>query len=290
MTGFGRGVAEADGRTVVCELKSVNHRFLDVAIRGPRALNCAEDVVRAGLNEAVPRGHVDVNLSYQNTREDAVTVAVDTALALQYHKALDALTATLGCMGDAPTKSIDPWPYTRLPDVLRTVPAEEDTDTLRTLTQEALTQALQRLCAMRQAEGARLWAAMQAQLAEAQTLVRRIAERAPGLAAAAGDKLRRRIAETLPELSALCLEERLAVEIALLADKLCVDEELTRLQGHFTALENPGGGREIDFLLQECNREVNTIGSKANDSAVTTHVIALKGILEKLREQAANIA
>jgi len=287
MTGYGKGVAARDGRELVIELKSVNHRFLDIGIRVPRMLGCTEDTIRKVLNTRLSRGHVDVFISYRNTREDAKSVRIDTQLLTAYVTAARQAPAHLGLEDDLTLANV-----LRLPDVCEIVAADEDTDALIALADEATNAAVDALETMREAEGERLKAALQAGVDAMAAYRERILMRAPLVVEDYRKKLTERIESVLSDTE--IDRARLATEIALFADRACIDEELVRLQSHITQFRayleaSEPIGRKMDFIIQEMNRECNTIGSKANDKELTNAVLLCKAEIEKLREQIQNV-
>lgn len=286
MTGYGRCHIEEDGREMTVEVKSVNHRFLDISYRLSRALSFLDDAVRKGVGARVARGHVDVFVIYANHRQDAKEVRVDTALALAYQKAVAELSASLGREEELPLSD-----YTRLPDVLTVQEKEEDQQTVRALFERALSGALDGLVAMREREGERMRADILEKIGNIESIRDGVAERAPLVVAEYRDKLHQRIAAlTEGEID----EARLITEVAIFADRAAIDEELVRLLSHAAAIRETVElaepvGRKLDFLVQELNREVNTIGSKASDTTIAQAVVKAKGEIEKLREQVQNI-
>ena len=286
MTGYGRCHIEEDGREMTVEVKSVNHRFLDISYRLSRALSFLDDAVRKGVGARLARGHVDVFVTYANHRQDAKEVRVDTALAVAYQKAVMELSAALGRDADLPLSD-----YTRLPDVLTVQEKEEDQQTVRELFERALSGALDGLVAMREQEGERMRADILEKIGNIEALRNGVAERAPLVVAEYRDKLHQRIAAlTEGEID----EARLITEVAIFADRAAIDEELVRLLSHAAAIRETVElaepvGRKLDFLVQELNREVNTIGSKAADTMIAQAVVNAKGEIEKLREQVQNI-
>lgn len=286
MTGYGRALVEEDGREMTVEVRSVNHRFLDVSCRLPRSIGFLEDAVRKGVAARVARGHVDVFVNYVNRREDAREVRVDTVLAQAYRSALEELGKAVGL-----TQSVSLIDYARLPDVLTVSEKQEDQDALRALLQHALEKALDQLCAMREMEGENMRADILSKMDAIASLQKQIASRAPLVVEEYREKLRARLCALL---SGELDEARFATEVAIFADRAAIDEELVRLESHIAqirtaaALQEPVG-RKLDFLVQELNREVNTIGSKASDAQIAQHVVAAKGEIEKLREQVQNI-
>ena len=287
MTGYGKGVAVLDGRELTVELKSVNHRFLDVSMRLPRVLSCIEDTIRTTISERLVRGHVDVFVNYRNTRSDAKSVRVDDLLLSEYVKAARAANEALNLRDDLTLSNV-----LRLPDVTEIVPADEDADALIALAKDATTLALNGLIEMRVAEGARLRTALLAGVNAMDAYREEILARAPFVAEEYRKKLNERIEAVLGD--AEIDRARLATEVALFADRCCIDEELVRLKSHIaqfrTYLDTAEPvGRNMDFIVQEMNRECNTIGSKANDAKLTKSVLACKAEIEKLREQIQNV-
>ncbi len=287
MTGYGKGVAVSDGRELTVELKSVNHRFLDVSMRLPRVLSCIEDPLRQAIAARLSRGHVDVFVNYRNTRDDAKDVRIDENLLLAYIVRACEANEKLNLTYDLTLSNA-----LRLPDVTEIVPADEDVDALIALAKEAADLALDGLIEMRIAEGARLRSALLSGINAMDGYREEILARAPFVAEDYRKKLNERIEAVLGD--AEIDRARLATEVALFADRCCIDEELVRLKSHiaqfcaYLDMTEPVG-RNMDFIVQEMNRECNTIGSKANDAALTKAVLACKAEIEKLREQIQNV-
>ena len=287
MTGYGKGIASADGRELTVELKSVNHRFLDVSMRLPRVLSCIEDPLRTAIAKRISRGHVDVFVNYRNTRSDAKTVRIDTALLSAYVKSARSIDPSLSLPDDLTLSSV-----LRLPDVTEIVPSDENSDALIALCGTAADAALDALIEMRRNEGERLRSALSDGVAQMDVYREQILARAPFVAESYRQKLNERIETVLGD--AEIDRARLATEVALFADRCCIDEELVRLKSHIaqfrTYLQSSEPvGRNMDFIVQEMNRECNTIGSKANDSVLTNAVLGCKAEIEKLREQIQNV-
>ena len=286
MTGYGRCHIEEDGREMTVEVKSVNHRFLDISYRLSRTLSFLDDAVRKGVSARLARGHVDVFVSYANHRQDAKEVRVDTALAVAYKEALAQLSAAVGLDASVPLSD-----YARLPDVLTVQEKEEDQQAVRELFERALSGALDALIDMREQEGARMRADILEKIGNIAAIREKVAERAPLVVSEYRDKLHQRIAAlTEGEID----EARLITEVAIFADRAAIDEELVRLLSHIAAIRETVElaepvGRKLDFLVQELNREVNTIGSKASDTMIAQAVVSAKGEIEKLREQVQNV-
>lgn len=287
MTGFGKGLAQADGRELTVELKSVNNRFLDIGMRLPRGLNLLEEVFRRLLSSRLSRGHVDVFVNYRNTRSDAKTVRVDYQLAEAYLQAAATVSKSCSVIDDLTVSKL-----LSLPDVTEIVSAQDDEAALLQLGEDAMSRAIDALLLMRLGEGDRLKLDLSSRIAHMEEMAASIEERAPMVAVEYRQKLTERIEELMGD--AEVDKSRLATEIALFADRAAIDEEIVRLKSHlvhFNELfkqEEPVG-RKMDFVVQEMNRECNTIGSKANDAALTELVLLCKAEIEKLREQIQNI-
>ena len=287
MTGYGRGAATLEGRELVIELKSVNNRFLDIGMKLPRQLSFLEDSLRKLLNDALSRGHVDVFVNYRNLRSDAKTVRVDQALLKAYLTSARESAKALDLADDLTlSKALT------LPDVTLILPADEDQQALTNLGQEAMTMAIEGLKAMRFKEGERLKLDLSARMDTMTGYAAAIEKRAPAVAEEYRTKLTARIEEMLGETEVD--RARLATEVAIFADRAAIDEEIVRLNTHLIHFRelleaSEPVGRKMDFLVQEMNRECNTIGSKANDAELTSIVLLCKAEIEKLREQIQNI-
>lgn len=286
MTGYGRCILARDGREVTLELKSVNHRFLDIAFRMPRSFAFLESELRARMAERLTRGHVDVFISYKNTRADARQVRLDGQLLNAYLTALRAGGSQAGLDDDLCLRDV-----LNMQDVLSVEEAEEDQEALSALVYDALDAALASLAQMRATEGAALQADVMARLERLETLSQEMDARAPEWLAEYREKLRARIDEIC---SAQPDETRLAQEVALTADRAAIDEETVRLRSHISQMRallasDEPTGRKLDFLVQEMNREVNTTGSKSSDIRLTNLVVEAKSEIEKIREQIQNI-
>ena len=287
MTGFGRATVASDGREITIELKSVNHRYLDLAFRMPRHIGFIEDVLRQLLSEQLSRGHVDIYVNYRNTRMDARTVVIDEALMGAYLTAARKAAAQYELKDDISLSTA-----MRFPDVTDVIEAEEDRDAVAALAREAALRAVTALKRMRAGEGERLCNDLLNRVTTVESIAAKIDTRAPLVVEEYRTKLSERIESMLGGVEVD--RTRLATEVALFADKASINEELVRLASHVTEMRNVLGsdeaaGRRLDFVVQEMNREFNTIGSKANDAEITNLVIAGKGEIEKIREQVQNI-
>ena len=287
MTGFGRATVASDGREITIELKSVNHRYLDLAFRMPRHIGFIEDVLRKLLSEQLSRGHVDIYVNYRNTRMDARTVVIDEALMGAYLTAARKAAAQYELKDDISLSTA-----MRFPDVTDVIEAEEDRDAVAALAREAVLRAVTALKRMRAGEGERLCNDLLNRVTTVESIAAKIDTRAPLVVEEYRTKLSERIESMLGGVEVD--RTRLATEVALFADKASINEELVRLASHVTEMRKVLGsdeaaGRRLDFVVQEMNREFNTIGSKANDAEITNLVIAGKGEIEKIREQVQNI-
>lgn len=287
MTGFGRGTRQLDGREITIELKSVNNRFLDIGLRLPRQLSFLEDVIRHTISEKLSRGHIDVYVNYRNTRTDSKCLSVDEAVARAYIEAGAGLCEKYGLKNDLTVSSV-----LRLPDVAEIISADEDMDSVSGLCREACSAAADALIQMRLAEGERLKKDLSLHENNLKEIIAKIEVRAPQVPEEYRQKLQQRINEFLGDTEVD--RARLATEVAIFADRAAIDEEIARMHSHFEhfdgLLESEApSGRQFDFLVQEMNRECNTIGSKANDSVLTDLVLSAKAEIEKLREQIQNI-
>ena len=285
MTGYGRAFREIDGRQLTIELKSVNHRFLDLAFRMPRNLMFAEEAARKAIAARLSRGHVDVFATYKNLRSDARTVNVDRALYDAYARALGTVSEA-GLKDDRSLMAI-----ARLPDVLTVAEAEEDQGAVTALMVETLNAALDQLIDMRRREGESMKRDLSAHVDEIERMTAEIRDRYPQTV----EEYRSRLKAAVEELIGTQMDEtRLLTEVAVMADRSAIDEEIVRLGSHVEALrklfedEKPIG-RRLDFLVQELNRETNTISSKSQDIPITRLTVDMKAEIEKLREQLQNV-
>ncbi len=287
MTGYGKGVATANGRTITVEIKSVNHRYLDFGVKMPKGFLFLEDTVKKAVGNKLSRGHVDLFLTYEQSSVSAGLFSVDVPLAKNFLEAAGKLQYETGLANDLTLCSL-----LKVPDIVNRVAEEEDEKLLTALAEKALDEALNNLLAMRKNEGKALEADISAKLDAVEASLARIVKYAPSVVDDYREKLNARIREALS--SSAVDEQRLATEVALFADRCAIDEETTRLSAHIKnmrALLKSGEpvGRKLDFLVQELNRETNTIGSKANDLKITAEVLNIKNEIEKIREQAQNI-
>ncbi len=290
MTGYGKGAAAESGYEVTAELKTVNHRFLDVACRLPKKLSFLDDVVRGVLQRRIRRGHVDVFLNVKREGASDVTVRVDQDLAKAYLRAAAEL-GELSVPGAVVPREVGLSALLALDGVLAVEDAGYDEDLVRRLAEDALNGACDRLKEMRTAEGRRLCEDLTFHLDAVEALRREILLRAPEVPA----EYRRRLHERIQTLLDDAVDPTLiAQEVAIFADRCAIDEELSRLESHISQFRTYMGaqgevGKKLDFLTQEMNREANTIGSKANDAKIAQLVVELKSEIEKIREQVQNV-
>ena len=285
MTGYGKCQLQRGTWEVTIELRAVNHRYLDVAMRLPRNLLFLEDGVRKGLNQLV-RGHVDVYVTVRQTEGASRVVEADTALAASYMEAAQAIRdAIAGVENDLTISRL-----MKLEGVTTLTESAMDEETVSALCQDALTGAIANLDDMRLREGENLRADLAEHLDKVAVLREQVVVYAPKVV----EEYRARLTDKLSKLPIEPVDPaRLAQEVALMADKCAIDEELSRLNSHITQLRRyldmqGETGKKMDFLIQEMNRETNTIGSKCSDAAIAQCVVDMKSEIEKLREQIQN--
>lgn len=288
MTGFGRGENSDSVRSFSVEIKSVNHRYNDIIIKMPKHLNYLEERIKKIIRSKLTRGRIEIYINLEYIAGGDIEVQVDVPLATSYKKAVDMLCKELDI-----NKEINVEMLTRFPDVLKIEKREEDEDEVWTCLVSALEQALNRLISMRNDEGKELANNITLKAHKIKEIVEEIEERAPKVVIEYKDKLTNRIKELLEEKYDID-ENRLANEIAYYADKCSIDEEIVRLYSHINQMHKSLDldipvGRKLDFLVQEMNREINTIGSKVGDIEITKKVVEIKSELEKIREQIQNI-
>lgn len=289
MTGYGRARETRNGRDITVEVRSVNNRYLDCTVKMPRSFIFAEDAIKTMVQKYASRGKVDVFITVESQGADESVVAVNEQLAKNY---IDALRRLRQLGGDALGGEISVTELARLPDVLAVTKGEADLETIGADLCAVLEQALQAYTAMRETEGQKLAEDIQRRLDTIAAITRLIEERSPQTVAEYRQKLLARMQEALQ--SASIDESRILTEAAIFADKVAVDEETVRLRSHLSQLREMlhSGvpvGRKLDFLIQEINRESNTIGSKCSDLQIARDVVELKAEIEKIREQVQNI-
>lgn len=287
MTGYGRYEIEENERKVVVELSSVNHRYLDLNIKMPRQLIHLEEQIRGLIKQKVARGKVELLISYQSLAKEDLAVVVNEAMAAAYLDGLRHLGQKLGVEDDLKLSAL-----MNVNELVSIQKKGQDQECISSLIEKAVEGALLTFTAMRCKEGEHLREDILKKNENLKQYVAAIDERSPQVVIQYKTKLETRIAQLLNEVP--IDENRIATEVAIFADKCAVDEEITRLNSHIKQFEDildEGGvvGRKLDFLMQEMNREANTIGSKANDNEITKAVVALKNEMEKIREQVQNI-
>ena len=286
MTGCGTGRGARDGWEVTVDLKAVNHRFLDIGLRLPRNLLFLEQMTREMISGEIKRGHVDVFLNVRNTEEGFQEVQTDLQLAVAYYKAAGIIADTVGAPNLPTVQDL-----MRMDGVITLTEREMDQEIVSALCREALETALIQLKEMRTREGKHLQEDLAAHLNAAADLRCCILERAPSVVA----EYRARLENRLNQMGVTGVDpQRLAQEVALMADRCAIDEELARLESHILQMKqylaHKGEiGKKMDFLIQEMNREANTIGSKASDAEIAQRVVDLKSEIEKMREQIQNV-
>lgn len=287
MTGFGRCEVLKDSRKFTVELKSVNHRYLDVNIRMPKKLNFFETSIRTLLKSYADRGKVDIFITYEDLSQSQVSVKYNAALAAEYLKYLNQMAEEFSLDNDVRVSTLS-----RYPEVFTMEECSEDEDELWNGLKEALEGAFSQFVEMRTKEGERLKEDILLKLDLLSEQIRFIEERSPQIIAEYRTKLEEKMRELLEDTQ--IDDNRIAAEVILFADKICTDEEVVRLKSHIqhmkeTLGESNGIGRKLDFIAQEMNREANTILSKANDLDISNRAISLKTEIEKIREQIQNI-
>ena len=288
MTGYGRAREMLNKRDITVEVRSVNNRYLDCTVKMPRMYTFAEDAIKQRVQQAVSRGKVDVFITVDASAADVAKVTVNQELAAQYAAALEELAELCG-----PTAfKITPEQLAHFPDVLTVTKADEDLETVSADLCAVLDQALEAYNAMRAVEGAKLAEDIGSRLTNIETYTSQVEERSPQTVAEYRAKLTARMEEVLQ--STTIDPQRILTEAAIYADKVAVDEETVRLRSHVAQLRtmlasDEPMGRKMDFLIQEVNRESNTIGSKCSDVSIAQVVVGLKAEVEKMREQVQNV-
>ena len=287
MTGYGRGEYREGGIELSVEIKTVNNRYLDALIKAPRIFAAYEEVIRARVREKITRGHADVYVSLSDKREKKKTLELDEGVAASYIAAARRLSQL---SSDIPF-DVTATSLLRMPDVVVRDESQAADDELIAALTSALSSALENLNAMRFKEGEKLRADMLSRMDRIEQLVKMVAERAPVVAEDYRAKLKEKIEKYLQGVT--YDEGKLLTEVALFSDKSNIDEELTRLKSHIEQFRDicrsPIVGRKLDFLVQEFNRETNTICSKSNDITITKCGLELKNEIEKIREQVQNV-
>ena len=287
MTGYGRARTAIDGREITVEVRAVNHRYLDVNVKCPRAYGFLEEALKKAAGTRISRGKVDIFVQLESVDVDDTRVRVNLPLAQSYLEALQQLSAATGLMNDVSLLAL-----AKMPEVLSGERIEEDTEKLTSDVLHVFHQAVDEFEIMRAREGEKMAADVCARGECILSLVAAVEERAPQRVAQYREKLEKRMQEILSDTTVE--PQRILTEAAIYADRTAVDEETVRLRSHLHQLtlmlaEETPVGRKLDFLVQEMNREANTIGSKANDADLARIVVDLKSEIEKIREQIQNI-
>ena len=286
MTGYGSGRAAGNGWEVTAELKTVNHRFLDLGLRLPRDLAFLEGLIRERTAAGLVRGHVDVYLTVNRTDASQAEVKTDTDLARAHWEAAEKIASAVGRGNGVTVQDL-----MGMEGVTQLTEKEMDRELVAALCRQALDEAVAQVQQMREKEGLALRADLKVHLDAAKKLREEILKRAPEVVHEYRTKLQKRVDAMIPE---GVDPQRVAQEVAMMADRCAVDEELSRLDSHLGQMEQylaADGeiGKKMDFLIQEMNREANTIGSKASDALIAQYVVDLKSEIEKLREQIQNV-
>ncbi len=288
MTGFGRGEYSENGRHFIVEIKTVNHRYSDVYIKMPRNISFLEDKIREFVIKSISRGKADIFVTFEDLSGEGTSVFLDESLAEKYVEAAKKLRDMFNLNDDISASFIS-----RMPDVVRLEKQEVDAEYLWTVLKNAVEKALLSLLSMRETEGKELRKSLIEKSEYIENILLDIKERSPEVVKEYRVKLDTRLNELLNGQN--IDEQRLAVECAIFADRCSIDEELVRFKSHIAQFkdtlwnDNQTIGRKLDFIVQEMNREINTIGSKANDLIITRNVVDVKSEIEKIREQVQNI-
>lgn len=294
MTGFGRGQYEDENFSVTVEMKTVNHRYNEVAIRLPRFLNPLEDKIRKSILKTVNRGRIDVFINADYTSSENCTLKVDKNLAAAYHKALQEVGSAIGLEEVTFNTAQEIMYLSRCQDVINVKEGFFDVETVWPKVEQAVQEALQNLVAMRETEGGNIYGDFIYRADLIAEKLTQIEARSPMVVEEYQAKLTERLNNLLADHNITVEPERLLQEVAIFADRASITEEIVRLKSHIKQFKNiinsdQPVGRKLDFLIQEFNREANTIASKANDYTLAQIVVEIKAEIEKIREQIQNI-
>lgn len=287
MTGYGKCERTVDGHYFKFEIKSVNHRYLDISVRMPRQLQYMEDKIKNIISDTITRGKVEVYVNYECYSEGQYEVHVNKSLAKIYKEAYESISEFLNIENDLTVSNL-----TKATDVISLKAMEEDEEKLSEIACSVLQEALDRIVAMKIEEGSKLASDVLLKNDEILKLLSEVEEFAPRVPIEYKEKMMKRLEEFIK--NETLDESRIITEVALYADKCSIDEEIVRLKSHISQLrelirQKTAVGKKMDFLIQEMNREINTIGSKANYLEITKRVVDMKSELEKIREQIQNI-
>lgn len=289
MTGFGRSEYSDGKRNIVVEIKSVNHRYSDISIKMPRRYGFAEDKVKSAVKSKIRRGKVDVSIMVENITENDLNIKLNPLIAKQYYDNLVELKEKFNLEGEITLQFL-----AELPDVMKAIPDVEDEEEITKAILIPVAEAAENQEKMREVEGQKLAEDILLKGENIKKILDLIEARVPQVSAEYVVKLKERISDLLNG-SVEVPEDRILLEAAIFADKSAIDEEITRLNSHLIQLKNiisdskEPDGKKLDFLVQEMNREANTIGSKANDIDITNNMLQIKSEIEKIREQVQNI-
>ena len=286
MTGYGKSNMSKNLREYQVEIKSVNHRYLDVSVKMPRSLSYLEEEIKKAVSSKLTRGKVDVFITFNNNSLEGRDIKINTEIARMYIKELKDLAESEGIIADIPVTEIS-----KLPDVL-TIQNNQDDETIKSELLEVTNKAIENLVEMRKVEGEKIAQDLLVRIQDIEEKVKKISSLSTGLIEEYVVKLNTRIKDLLQDQE--IDEARLAQEVVIYADKCSIEEEVTRLNSHIYQFRellnsNEAMGKKLDFMIQEMNRETNTIGSKANNLEITNEVINMKTQLENIREQVQNI-
>ena len=286
MTGYGRNEAIEGGKKILCEIKSVNHRYSDYNIKVPKYYGFLEDKVREFASKYISRGKVDIYIAVESFEDSDKEIAVNMELAKSYIEALKALRDEFDLRDDVSVSSV-----ARYPDIF-TIERKEDEEQIWEAVKKVLEPAILSFTAMREREGERIQKDLEGRIEYMKSIANKIDERSPETVNEYQARLYDKIKEVLENKD--IDDARVLTEVAIFADKVAVNEEMVRLASHFVEFYNicasgEPAGRKLDFLIQEINREINTTGSKAGDIEIAKMVVELKAETEKLREQIQNI-
>lgn len=287
MTGYGKSTLSVDGREYQMEIKSVNHRYLDISVKMPKTISYLEDTIKKQISEKIKRGKVDVFVTFENNSQEGRNIQINKELAKMYIKQLKELAEEEKILSN-----IEVMDIAKIPDIL-TVKADEDDEKIKEEIIQTTQEAVNKIIEMKSIEGSKIEQDLLARIDNIENKIEEISKKSTGLIEEYVVKLEKRIKEILKteEID----KSRLAQEVVIYADKCSVEEEITRLRSHIYQFKNlitdknETIGKKLDFIIQEMNRETNTIGSKANNLEITNGVIDIKTELEDIREQVQNI-
>ena len=288
MTGYGKGTLEIESRQYQIEIKSVNHRYSDISIKIPKTLSYLEEKIKKEISEKIKRGKIDVFVTFENNSEEGKEIKINKEIAKLYIKQLKELAEEEKILSNIEVVDIS-----KFPDVL-TIKADENDEKIKKEVIQTTQEAINKILEMKEAEGEKISRDLLERLERIENKIEEISQKSTGLIEGYVVKLEKRIKEILKteEID----KSRLAQEVVIYADKCSIEEEITRLKSHIYQFKkliidnkNEAIGKKLDFIIQEMNRETNTIGSKANNLEITNAVIDIKTIIEDIREQIQNI-